>query len=542
MKMKKIVALLLVFVMSLSLAACGSTSNQSTSPDTPSDTTADTPAPAQTKVFTDKVVIGINDDTGTLNPFGSFGSAISSSLSAEIFEYLFTSEGSSGEMVGELAIGYEQTKSNEFEITIYDYIYDTAGNHITAEDVVYSYKAYSKVNTSLSTMKKISATGDYTIRLVMKSDEPEYGDLEKLLKSCPIVSQAAYEASTDDMVYSPVGTGPYKCIDYVPNSSMTLEATGNYWQKPELTPQAKQQNIKYIEYKYISEANQHALALKTGDLDYSEGVVVEDLRTMLGDSSFTIGNIVKGTSDTLVFCGYEGSVFTDNKALRQAICYAIDAQGLVNVVYGGNEYGEICNAPGTGAINTFPDYVSAWDNNSYFEYNVEKAKELLKEAGYPNGGLTIRLMVTTSYSSMAQMIQGYLDEIGITVEILTYENTLFNTYRQQAGQWDMYISALGSADPSLLAAWKMSFDARKWGGITLNGYADDELQARLEAAAAADTHSDETMTAFAQYLSENPYMYSMCMNYTAYVMSSSMSDIARNAKNVIMPGGCNYVF
>lgn len=143
--MKKVMGAALIMAMVVSLTACGSKKTademKPTEGSMPVQTEAKKQDPASDNGKID-VVAGVNADFGGLDPFGT-ASNVKSTWTPGVYQTLFVLEEYGGEPVSVMADHYERVDDTTFDITIYDYIYDSQGNHITAEDVVYSYE-YAK--------------------------------------------------------------------------------------------------------------------------------------------------------------------------------------------------------------------------------------------------------------------------------------------------------------------------------------------------------------------------------------------------------------
>ena len=205
----------------------------------------------------------------------------------------------------------------------------------------------------------------------------------------------------------------------------------------------------------------------------------------------------------LYFSGDAHSPCATSKELRHAILYAIDIEGFIQAVYSG--YGtpqySFC---GSDAIGFDPK----WKEEDYFNYNVDKAKQLLADAGYQPGELTLQFMTLSSdqWSKAAQVIQGYLSVIGINVEILAYETALYASYMDDGANYDFMIcNTVSSASSYVHDIAKGKLDMTVFGGKTCCGFVDEVLQEKLELCLYEATNSQETMSDFHYYLKEQAY-------------------------------------
>ena len=263
-----------------------------------------------------------------------------------------------------------------------DFIYRTDGNHIMASDVKYSYD-YAKecgTVTKMHYIDSVEVIGDYTVRL--KTSSNAIGVWEYALTNVYIVSEKAHTESGDSFATTSCGTGPYKVGKYTPSSTLELIKKEDYWQTDNsLLPAMYKANADRVIYNVISESTQMGIAMENGSIDMILSITGSEVDRFADDQGNAYdGYNVYSTLNTLIDCMFfnmdEGSIFSDNLALRQAILYAIDTTGLVTVALDGR--GEPCYAFGS---SVYADYVDDWIGHDYYNQDVERAKSLLAESG-----------------------------------------------------------------------------------------------------------------------------------------------------------------
>lgn len=541
--MKKCFAMFLALVMALSLfAGCSSNSNgnanNNNKTDKPSNNNpvVDTDELTQT-AFEDTVIrVAIDGDPGNLGPYQPNNNGRKQTL-YEVYECLAAYQTRGGEVAGVLAKDWYAESSGVYIIELYDYITDTNGNNITADDVIWSimdagfnqFKRYAKYIDS------IEKVDEYTVRMTLNSND--MGTIEHILCHCWIVDQESYEASGDEFATNPAGTGPYKIVNYVEGSKLVMEARDDYWQKEELRVNYQHQNVKTIEFIVISEAAQRTIALETGTVDIVARTDYSSASSLLSNENFTIDTMVSHENNALHFNCNEASVCSDPR-VRQAICYAIDTQGIVDGVFDG-----YADAAWSIANEAYMDVDTAWNDGEYYTYNTEKAKELLKEAGYEKG-CTVRLLCKTSeeYSRVAAIIQGYLSQVGITMEIQQYDATLTETYRRDFTSFDMYLVNGGSPDYCVINLSEKLGATMFENGLNYCGIADSTLEAMLQRELNVDTHSDEGMTELNEYIEENAYMYGLYHSYFFNICNDTVVKTVGDHNFWLLPGCCEYVW
>jgi len=455
-----------------------------------------------------------------------------------IYEPLFMLETIGGDMNPCIASKYEKLDDFTYRISLNDNVYDSAGNHITANDVVFSYKTAKDLGnaaTFLNAYENIEYVDDYTVKLTLNSKE--VGGLLNTTTMIYIVSEKAYKADPDGFASKPVGTGPYVLKNWTPGATTVLVKNEKYWQAGNPQNAFAYQNCDEIEYHVYTETSQVPIAFETGEIDASANVATSDLYLFEDggkNKGFKIYNRPAALSQVILFNSSPDSACQDQK-LRQAICYAIDNQALIDGAYDGR--GSVCKTYGNAS---YGDYLEKWDNEDYYDYNVEKAKECLAASNYNNETLTIMVgNAIPAHVRMAQIVQSYLAEAGINAKIANYDDALYQSYRFDSTQWDIQITNKGSGD-YLANVWKYNFDQRLFGGKTQSLSPDEELQVLLEKCLDESTHNAEAMDAFHQYLKEKVYGYGLLYSFDYFVYVDTIDKLVVNSQNAIIAGSCEY--
>jgi len=525
---KKLFSLILVLTIVLTMVLTGC-SNNNTPQTTPSGATP-TPASAEPKT----VRIGIAADPATLAPWAVMSDGRVDVL-RNVYEFLFDYERIGGEIIPCIATDYTQIDPKTYTVTINDNVKDSKGNLITADDVVFSYNSCIELGNQAVGMNPIeSVTALDATTVQFKFNTTAAGSFTNAVTYCAIVSKSEYEANPDAFTSTPIGTGPYVVDDFVPGSSVAFSKNSNYWQTDEsLRAPFSQANIEHITYKVIPESSQLTMALESGDIDIGYYVASSDVHRFENDS-YNVTAIARDLMEVILFNCDESNVFS-NEALRKAVCYAIDSQVVLDNAYDGvGGIGKTYGSP------IFGDYLDEWNEQDYYEFSIEKAKEMLVEAGYPDG-LNVTLMTDNSnaHVKMAQVIQSLLKNVDITVEIVQYDDTLISTYRFDPTQFDFYIASKSSFD-YITSVWKFSFDANAYKGKTLNFYVDDKLQTLLNTAMDANTHTPENINAVHEYLKEICIGYGICYGTNYLVSTNTVTDLALDSKTRVLGGACTY--
>jgi ABC-type transport system substrate-binding protein len=317
--------------------------------------------------------------------------------------------------------------------------------------------------TSTSGLKKID---DNTVEITLAAPfAPFLANLATPAGS--IFSQKATEAAGKDFGVKPVGTGPFKMDNWTFNSEIQLSAFDDYFR-------GKPQFDKLI-MKIVPEPQTMALMFKKGDLDvldldFSRSQIPE----FQNDAQWK-DQIVSGPRVGTYYMSINEKIPPfENPKVREAIMYAIDRQILIDkLYYGTGTPAKGILAPGLAGFN--PDLPG-------FEYNPEKAKALLAEAGYPDGFAMELTQSANSPSTLKvnEALQAMLADVGITAEIKQMDSAAWSATRKE-GKLGSYFSSW-SADYNDPDNFIYTFFAPQNSAARSWNYENKEVQDNLEKA------------------------------------------------------------
>ncbi len=525
-----------VAAAAMSLTACGGNTVPGSTAVSAASGASGASASAGTSSGESKVVVGLAGDPQNIGPFQGMSLGRIGCLYT-MYEFLVTTEG--GEMQGVMMKEYEKIDDLTYNCTIYDSIYDQAGNQVKAADVAYSYNMGMTSGNlpKLGSIDSVTALDDYTVQF--KFNTLAIGDLGALWMECPVVTQKAYEASADQMATDPVSTTAYKCTEFTSGAKMVFQNTGSYWQKDETAVRAtSMHNVDTIEFDIIVDASQMTNALKTRAIDVTNFLSDADVPDFQNAEGYEVSQIPDNTEYFLLFnCDADKGKFADNPDLRQALAYAVDKQQLIDGALSGNG-----NPAKTWGNKNYSDYVAKWDSESYYDYDLDKAKQLFASGN--GAGLTVNLMYQTgdTLTKIATIIQAQLQLLGVTVNLCEYDSQLLNQYKYQPEQWDLMLDQGGSTS-YLVNVWKLGWDRTGYthGGAE-NFVKDDQLQSLLETAMDETQHNDDSMDAFHQYLKEQCYGIGLCQQLNNITHTDKITNIVVDARGQVTPGACEYSF
>lgn len=464
----------LVLAAALGLTACG---NSDTGTETTSGNQNQTEAAGETASESQSagtegtaktdLVIAVATEAVTLDPQGGWDGA-SLYLLRQMYNGLVKLD-QNMEIVGDLAESWEFTSDTSVTFKLKQGVKFHNGEEMKASDVVYSIEraqASAKVKTFAANIESVTADDDYTVTI---NTTIPYAPLMSNLchTACSIVSQKAAEEAGDQFSTQPVGTGPFKFVSWESGDKIVLEKNADYF-AGDVLPTS-------LTFKLMSEDSSRTIALETGEVDLNLVVSAQDAERVESAENLKL-TVAMSPKIEYVSMNQKVSPF-DNVLVRQAINYAIDREALNLVATAG--YGEVTDS-------VMNNQIMGWtDDVAHYEYNPEKAKELLAEAGYPDGFSTSILVGTNARSTEAQLIQGNLSEIGITLDITTMESA---TMLEQInnGDYEMFImsynNTTGDPDTSLYMLFNSAVPASSGNRAFVNIPEVDEMleAARLE--------------------------------------------------------------
>lgn len=381
------------------------------------------------------LVIAQGADAKALDPQGS-NDQPSSRVAIQIFDTLVKQD-KNMEIIPGLAESWQQIDDTTTEFKLRKGVKFHNGNEFTATDVKYTIdrmKTSPQVAHIVAAVESVEVVDPYTVRV--KTEKPFGALLSHLAHTgASILNKETVEKQGASFSQNPVGTGPYRFVNWKTGDRITLEANPDYYMG--------KAPIEKVVFKNIVEGTNRTIGLETGEID-----IAYDLEPMDKGMVQSIDTLdyVEEPSLSITYIGFNVSKAPlDNKKVRQAISYAINADDIIEVAYQGSAE-KANSAIGPKVFGYNPDAKG-------YEYNVNKAKELLKEAGYEKG-MKIKLWTNDNpiRRDIAVIVQAQLKEIGIdvTIETLEWGAYLDGTGR---GEHDMFIlgwvSVTGDADYGL---------------------------------------------------------------------------------------------
>ena len=275
------------------------------------------------------------------------------------------------------------------------------GDTVTAEDVVYSIERCADDSEGTPLIPALSAISsiqadDTTLTITL--DQPDSEFLSYL-------TLAILPEDYTDQATAPVGTGPFKFVSRTAQDSIVLERFDGYWGTPA--------QLDKVTFRIIENADSLVMSLQSGAIDMFAHLTSTQA-AQLGDDF----QVLEGTMNLVqaLYLNNAAEPF-NNEKVRQALCYAVDKQQIIDVAFDG--YG---SPIGSSMYPAFQKYFVE-DLTDYYPYDPERARELLAEAGYPDG-FSMTITVPSNYQphiDTATVLVEQLKAVGITAEIQPVE-------------------------------------------------------------------------------------------------------------------------
>ena len=276
------------------------------------------------------------------------------------------------------------------------------GDTLTADDVVFSInrmRGSAVTQQRVSFIADVEQVDDYTVKVTNAYSAPR---LPALLAtaSMSIVNKKLVEQYGEKALETIVGTGAYQMESWDPGQGITLTAYSEGWRG--------EPTIKTVRYTVMSDMTAARVALEKGELDMYVATTIDDYNLFIDDPNYVSGPVTISSTSSLMM-NTQTSVLSNPK-VREAIEYAIDSDQVNLAVTGGLA---------DTTISIFPTDAQGYTEDvPHYDYNPEKAKQLLTEAGY--NGEEIGLMYSTTAAktvSWATTVQAFLNAVGVNVRM-----------------------------------------------------------------------------------------------------------------------------
>ena len=428
---KRFFALVLAFVMAAAFSGCTGSNTPQTDPGT------DAPETTGQKVEGGEVTIGLyNDLDASLDPHMSSSSAATREILFNIFEGLVKPD-SEGNLVPAIAESYTVNETaDQYTFKVRSGVKFHNGKDLTVADVVWSLSRAAGLETGeplvsdVANIAAVTATDDTTVVIDLKKPDTEF--------LAHITTAILPEGH--DPLSEVVGTGPYKFVSRVVQDNVVLEKFADYWGTPA--------NIDKVTLKIIENSETLVMSLRSGAVDMAIRLGADQVKDL------TEMNVLEGSSNIVQALYLNNAVKPfDDVRVRQALCYAIDKHEVIDLSSDG--YG---SPVGSSMFPAFGKYFMP-ELTDYYTKDLDKAKALLAEAGYPDGfEFTITVPSTMkTHVDVAQTIVELLRPIGVTAKLNQVEWATWYSDAYQNRQFEATVigmDAHGVAASDMLARFQ----------------------------------------------------------------------------------------
>ena len=575
--MKKILAIVLSLAMVVALAACGSsTTSTETTKTEEKATTAAAAAEAttaageeliqnETAEEADVVYPEINvinkDSVLSLYPWTSQVAA----CLCEVYEKLYDYDDYSGDVCAVLAdASYDgnflpgcdhEEGTGVYTVHIWDDIYDHAGNHLTADDVKFSWDFVAGNKTEGIDPHVDSNKGarayyqgckvfdETTIEFTFSQELTGLREFDDCFADFFVMTEAGFGGTTEEegqanLSLAECGTGPYTLVEFTSGSVFSVKAYEDYWAKDhEQKCKLQWQNVEVINYLTLDDKAQQVTALETGDVDIIQDIAVDYLPLFQDGGeyadNFNVITYMQGGQITVSPNNSTGLMA--NQDLRLALFYATDNEAFVAAM-GGEAYGIACTSLfGAGQ----PDKLAKWDEAENYNtvYDADLAKEYMTKAGY--NGEKLVLCCQQSLGDAAQLLQTMWTAVGFNIELDICDQSTYNEHHNDAEAWDVCIAnSAGYCGAVQVSRWAGISNAT---GLVSGDRVDNaEWVALMTKMNTLEGHNEETIDAWMQMAFDNAYDMGLATTYINNVANKCITSICRNGKNSFIPGGFTY--
>lgn len=422
-------------------------------------------------VFASTLNLSMTSSPSRLNPILSNDTA-SSQVSGWLFNGLFKYD-KDGNIVNDIASSYKFENNTKLLISLRKDVLWHDGAKVTAHDVVFTYekiidpKVFNSIVSNFKEVKSVKALDDYTLEVIYKKPYFKALNIWMIGLLPKHILKDEKNLMTSSFNKNPIGNGPYKLDSFKNSSDIILKANEDYFEgKPK---------IDNIHFKFLPSPDTVFLMLKENKLDVG-GLTPLQIDRQINEKFKKDFKIVEQQSFAYTYLGFnlKNKKFQD-KRIRQALSLAIDRQEMVDILFFG--HGKVCNGPFLPGSFAFNEEVTQ------IKQNQEKAKELLKQAGYDkNNPFTFEIVTNTGNDirlNAALIMQYQLAKIGVEAKIKVMEwqaflNTVVHPRKFETVLLGWSLALMPDAYP----LWHS--DSDKLGRFNLTGYRNPTVDKLIE--------------------------------------------------------------
>jgi peptide/nickel transport system substrate-binding protein len=360
----------------------------------------------------DRVIVYNASNMDNLHPYDHSSGAIYGQWQ-HMMEPLVEFDYAQAKFVGRLAESWE-FRGKEWEFRLRKGIKFHDGSPLTSADVAFSIDRMKNDKRSLQrrsfrNVQEVQTPDDHTVVVITK--KPSVTFLSRGVRNRFIMSKAVADKYGKDVDKHPTGTGPYKFVSFKRDGDLVLERNDAYWGSPK--PQ-----VKTMVWRKVTEEAARVAALEAGQADVVNAVPAHDVERLKRNPRINIKTVPGGR---IYFLALNPAFKPwDNKLVRQAANYSVDAYSIVKNIFDGLGF-VVEGAAGKQHIGYDP-------NAKRYPYDPKKARELLAKAGYPDG-VNVKMYYSAGRypkdSEVVQAIAAQMKKGGFNIELITQEWVVF---------------------------------------------------------------------------------------------------------------------
>lgn len=362
----------------------------------------------------DTLVVAFDREPATLDPLGN-NVTVKRMIEGSIFDTLLEFN-ENMEPSPCLAESWEQIDELTWKFNLRKDVKFHNGDPLTSKDVKFSFLRVSNGTLGNDAAAQFDPTGyetpdDYTF--ILKTLEPwAFTEAQVCSEALSIVPEKVVTEMGDDAFgRAPVGSGAYKFVSWTAGDNITVERNDDYWRDKSI--------LKTIKFRIITEAASRTIDLESGGVDITLGLPTTDA-DRIEENPDTQLIVSTGATDRYIAFNCQKDIFKD-KRVRQALNYATDKESIRVVCYGENTSETMDSV----VPSTLPGHISSLKQ---YDYNIEKAKELLKEAGVEDGfEVEFMYLANSTNNMLAELLQQMWSQVGVTLVLKPTESGALTT-------------------------------------------------------------------------------------------------------------------
>lgn len=415
-QLKKSICAALALAMAFSMTACGGgdTSSTPSGGGTPSGTAPSGTGGTEQVSTKDTLTIALDREPAALDPPVS-NVAVKRMIENNLFDTLLKFDDNMTPKAW-IAESWEQVDELTWKFNLKKGVKFHNGDELTSKDVLFTFMRQYDMATGSENVEEFDPAGfqtpdDYTF--ILKTKRP-YAFVEAQLCSqgLAIVNEKSVtEQGNDAFGRNPIGSGPFKFVSWTAGDRITVERNDEYW--------GEKAKLKTLVFRIITESASRTIDLESGGIDMTLALPNNDAQR-IEDNPETV--LIKHPSTTLRYIAFNAQKdMLKDKRVRQALNYATDAPALQEVIYGKSE-SELAISP------VAPGLPGRNDKLVQYDLDLDKAKQLLTEAGYPDGfSVEFMYLANSQNNMMVEMLQEMWKKVGVTLVLKPTESGALTT-------------------------------------------------------------------------------------------------------------------